>query len=112
MIGYVFLTVALHYMVSAISCVSSFEDCCQLIRSSLHQTGLRDLLYVEVAFRVLSLHISTEKIPAANLKVIIDPSYSKFRAQDVTPLVHLQDDQHLAEHFLGPSYSFKHSELY
>ncbi|KAL9128727.1 MAG: hypothetical protein Q9217_002660 [Psora testacea] len=74
-------------------------------------TDWRDLSYAELAFKILSLYISTEEIPAADLKVIIDRSYSNFRAQDITPLVHLQDNLYLAELFHGPSYSFKDCAL-
>lgn len=63
--------------------------------------------YAELAFRILSLYISTDEVPAADLKDIIDRSYSTFRAPDVTPLTHLRDNLHLLELFHGPSYSFK-----
>ena len=82
------------------------------IHFNRNQTDWRDLSYAELAFKILSLYISTEEIPAADLKVIIDRSYSKFRAEDITPLVHLQDNLYLAELFHGPSYSFKDCELY
>jgi threonine synthase len=60
-----------------------------------------------LAFKILSLYISTAEIPADDLKAIIDRSYSTFRAPDITPLVHLQDNLYLLELFHGPSYSFK-----
>ncbi|KAI1181053.1 tryptophan synthase beta subunit-like PLP-dependent enzyme [Nemania sp. FL0916] len=74
-----------------------------------------DLSYTELAFRILSLYISTDEIPPDDLKALIERSYSKFRADDVTPLVHLQDDNrdnlYLLELFHGPSYSFKDCAL-
>jgi len=64
------------------------------------------------AFQILSLYISRSEIPADDLKAIIDRSYSTFRADDITPLVHLQDDNiHLLELFHGPSFSFKDCAL-
>ncbi|KAJ5612465.1 threonine synthase [Penicillium lagena] len=71
-----------------------------------------DLSYQELAFQILSLYISRAEIPADDLKAIIDRSYSTFRADDITPLVHLQDDNiHLLELFHGPSWSFKDCAL-
>lgn len=55
----------------------------------------------------MRLYISDSEIPADDLKSIINRSYSTFRADDVTPLVTLQDNLHLLELFHGPSYSFK-----
>jgi threonine synthase len=71
----------------------------------------KDLSYAELAFKIFSLYISTDEIPADDLKAIIDRSYSTFRAQDITPLVHLQDNLYLLELFHGPSYSFKDCAL-
>ncbi|EQL02956.1 hypothetical protein G6O67_007977 [Ophiocordyceps sinensis] len=70
-----------------------------------------DLSYAQLAFRILSLYISADEIPAADLKDIIDRSYSTFRADDITPLTHLRDNLHLLELFHGPSYSFKDCAL-
>lgn len=71
----------------------------------------KDLSYAELAFKIFSLYISTDEIPADDLKAIIDRSYSTFRAPDITPLVHLQDNLYLLELFHGPSYSFKDCAL-
>ncbi|KAK1771527.1 tryptophan synthase beta subunit-like PLP-dependent enzyme [Phialemonium atrogriseum] len=71
----------------------------------------KDLSYAELAFQILSLYISTDEIPADDLKDILDRSYSTFRAKEVTPLVHLQDNLYLLELFHGPSYSFKDCAL-
>ncbi|KAL2823338.1 threonine synthase [Aspergillus cavernicola] len=72
----------------------------------------KDLSYQELALKIFSLYISTSEIPTNDLKAIIDRSYSTFRADDVTPLVHPQDgDLYLLELFNGPSYSFKDCAL-
>ncbi|RDA95413.1 hypothetical protein CP533_5381 [Ophiocordyceps camponoti-saundersi (nom. inval.)] len=70
-----------------------------------------DLPYAELAFRILSLYISTDEIPADDLKDILKRSYANFRADDVTPLKHLCNDLWLLELFHGPSYSFKDCAL-
>ncbi|KAF2971978.1 hypothetical protein GQX73_g1579 [Xylaria multiplex] len=72
----------------------------------------KDLPYTELAFRIFSLFISTDEIPSDDLKAIIERSYSTFRADNVAPLVHLQDNNlYLLELFHGPSYSFKDCAL-
>ncbi|KAM7207631.1 Tryptophan synthase beta subunit-like PLP-dependent enzyme [Naviculisporaceae sp. PSN 640] len=71
----------------------------------------KDLPYAELAHKILSLYISTDEIPSADLKDIIDRSYATFRAQEVTPLVHLKENLYLLELFHGPSYSFKDCAL-
>jgi threonine synthase len=76
------------------------------------QRSWKDLSYKELAFEIFSLYISSSEIPPDDLKDIIDRSYSTFREEDVTPLVHLQDDNlYLLELFHGPSYSFKDCAL-
>lgn len=59
----------------------------------------------------MSFYISPQDIPTADLKALIDRSYSTFRSEKVVPLVHLHDDLHLLELFHGPSYSFKDCAL-
>ncbi|KAK1145891.1 hypothetical protein N8T08_003837 [Aspergillus melleus] len=72
----------------------------------------KDLSYADLALKILSLYISPSEIPTEDLKGIIDRSYSTFRAEDITPLVHLQNDNlYLLELFHGPSYSFKDCAL-
>ncbi|KAK0754121.1 putative threonine synthase [Schizothecium vesticola] len=70
-----------------------------------------DLSYEDIALKIFSFYISTSEIPTADLKAIIDRSYSTFRAKEVAPLVHLKDDLYLLELFHGPSYSFKDCAL-
>ncbi|KAG7285498.1 hypothetical protein NEMBOFW57_010127 [Staphylotrichum longicolle] len=67
----------------------------------------KDLSFVDLAFNVLSLYISPSEIPADDLKDIIRRSYSTFRSEEVTPLIHLQNDIHLLELFHGPTFAFK-----
>lgn len=74
----------------------------------LVQGSWKDLTYQEIALKIFSLYISTSEIPTADLKALIDRSYATFRAEDVTPLEHLQDGSlYLLELFHGPSFSFK-----
>lgn len=82
-------------------------------RTSAHtsQRSWKDLSYPDLAFQILSLYISPSEIPPQDLKAIIDRSYSTFRADDVVPLTHLQDNLYLLELFHGPSYSFKDCAL-
>ncbi|TGJ79170.1 hypothetical protein E0Z10_g9585 [Xylaria hypoxylon] len=82
------------------------------IPSAANWQEWKDLSYVELAFRIFSLYISTDEIPSSDLKAIIERSYSTFRADNIAPLVHLQDDNlYLLELFHGPSYSFKDCAL-
>ncbi|KAH8700391.1 threonine synthase [Talaromyces proteolyticus] len=71
----------------------------------------KDLSYKELAFKIFSLYISSSEIPPDDLKAIIDRSYSTFRADDVTPLINVEDNLYLLELFHGPSYSFKDCAL-
>lgn len=65
--------------------------------------------FSELAFEVFSLYISPSEIPPADLKEIIDRSYSTFRAPETTPLVTLneKDNLYLLELFHGPTFAFK-----
>ncbi|CAK7233811.1 hypothetical protein SCUCBS95973_008722 [Sporothrix curviconia] len=65
------------------------------------------LSFPDLAFQILSLYISPSEIPPADLKAIIDRSYSTFRSTDVTPLIHLKDNLYLLELFHGPTFAFK-----
>lgn len=71
------------------------------------QGSWKVLSYQEIALKIFSLYISTAEIPREDLKALIDRSYSTFRAQDVTPLEHLEGSLYLLELFHGPSFSFK-----
>lgn len=73
------------------------------------QSKWRDLSFSELAFEILSLYISSSEIPPADLKEVIDRSYSTFRAPETTPIVTLdeQNNLHLLELFHGPTFAFK-----
>ncbi|KAH7133627.1 tryptophan synthase beta subunit-like PLP-dependent enzyme [Dactylonectria macrodidyma] len=71
----------------------------------------KDLSYADLAFKIISLYVSTDEVPAEDLKAIIDRSYSTFRSESITPLVPLKDNLNLLELFHGPSYSFKDCAL-
>ncbi|KAM3156627.1 Threonine synthase [Botrytis cinerea] len=69
----------------------------------------KDLSFSDLAFEILSLYISPSEIPAADLKDIINRSYSTFRDPKTTPLVPLseKDNLYLLELFHGPTFAFK-----
>lgn len=69
----------------------------------------KNLSFQELAFNILSLYISDEEIPSADLKKLVEKSYSTFRAEDITPLTTLNKDLglYLLELFHGPTYAFK-----
>lgn len=71
----------------------------------------KDLPYTELAVRILGLYISPAEVPTADLRALVERSYSTFRASEVVPLVHIEDNTHLLELFHGPSYSFKDCAL-
>ncbi len=64
----------------------------------------RELSYQDLAFEVMSRFI--DDIPAADLRNLLQKSYSTFNHQAITPLVHL-DDLHILELFHGPTLAFK-----
>ncbi|CUS23358.1 LAQU0S09e02960g1_1 [Lachancea quebecensis] len=69
------------------------------------------LSFQQLALEIMKLYISSKEIPEADLKVLIERSYSTFRSQDVTPLakdVTGKDEHlHVLELFHGPTYAFK-----
>ncbi|MEN8729890.1 MAG: threonine synthase, partial [Desulfuromonadales bacterium] len=66
--------------------------------------ALAKLAYPELAFQVMSCFI--EDIPSADLKSLIDRSYSTFTHRDITPLIH-RDGLYILELFHGPTLAFK-----
>jgi threonine synthase len=66
--------------------------------------ALAKLAYPELAFQVMSYFI--EDIPSADLKSLIDRSYSSFTHRDITPLIH-RDGLYILELFHGPTLAFK-----
>jgi len=63
--------------------------------------------FQELALAILSLYIDETEIPQADLKSLIDKSYSTFRADDVTPLFKIRDGFYILELFHGPTFAFK-----
>jgi threonine synthase len=64
----------------------------------------QELSYSELAFEIMSRFI--DDIPTTDLKELINRSYATFTAEQVVPLVHL-DDLHILELFHGPTLAFK-----
>jgi threonine synthase len=73
------------------------------------ETEWKNLSFSDLAFEILSLYISTSEIPSADLKDIINRSYSTFRTPETTPLVTLNETEklNLLELFHGPTFAFK-----
>ncbi len=73
------------------------------------ETKWKNFSFSELAFELLSLYISPSEIPPADLKEIIDRSYSTFRSPETTPIVTLDEknNPHLLELFHGPTFAFK-----
>ncbi|KZO94715.1 tryptophan synthase beta subunit-like PLP-dependent enzyme [Calocera viscosa TUFC12733] len=63
--------------------------------------------FQQLSEAVLSLYIEESEIPRADLRALIDRSYSTFRAPDITPLKKLNDHLYVLELFHGPTYAFK-----
>lgn len=55
----------------------------------------------------MSLFVSPEEIPPADLKEIIERSYSTFRAEEVTPVKKLDGETWVLELWHGPTFAFK-----
>ena len=66
--------------------------------------ALNKLAYPELAMRIISLFAGG--IPSADLKDLIDRSYSTFSHEEVTPIVH-QNGLYILELFHGPTLAFK-----
>ncbi len=66
--------------------------------------ALGRLAYPELAFQIINYFAGD--LPAADLKDLIDRSYSSFTHPEVTPLVH-QDGVYILELFHGPTLAFK-----
>lgn len=65
---------------------------------------LKTLSYQDLALEIISLFATD--IPKADLKTIIDKSYSSFRDKEITP-VKTVGDLHILELFHGPTFAFK-----
>ena len=69
----------------------------------------KDLSFPELAFQVIRPYVSITEIKDADLKDVVDRSYSSFRHTATVPLVCLDPNQnlHLLELFHGPTFAFK-----
>ena len=69
------------------------------------------LSFQELAFEIMRLYVDPQEIPDADLKELINRSYSTFRSDEVTPLVKNitgdKENLHILELFHGPTYAFK-----
>ncbi|KAJ5161091.1 threonine synthase [Penicillium capsulatum] len=73
------------------------------------ESDWRDLSFEDLAYEIAKLYISSEEIPAEDLKDIIKRSYSTFRREERTPLVSLDPKENLSvlELYHGPTFAFK-----
>ena len=71
------------------------------------QTSWASLSFVELSHRILSLFVPEGVIPPADLKDIIDRSYSTFRHEDVTPIRQTGEKEYVLELWHGPTWAFK-----
>ncbi|KAF8131020.1 tryptophan synthase beta subunit-like PLP-dependent enzyme [Boletus edulis] len=69
------------------------------------------LSYQQLAINILSLFISPDELPPADLVRLVSKTYtvgpSVFRHPSITPLVQLDPKTHVLELFHGPTYAFK-----
>lgn len=71
---------------------------------SSHLVDWSQLSYADLAFEIISLY--ADDVPAADLKAIINRSYSTFEDPSVTPVVS-DGSLHILELFHGPTLAFK-----
>ncbi|KAN0094546.1 Tryptophan synthase beta subunit-like PLP-dependent enzyme [Tylopilus felleus] len=69
------------------------------------------LSYQQLAINILSLFISPDELPPADLVSLVNKTYtvgpSAFRDPSITPLVQFHPKIHILELFHGPTYAFK-----
>ncbi|BGP41693.1 threonine synthase [Rhodotorula kratochvilovae] len=65
------------------------------------------LSFTDLALELYSLFIDESEIPRADLRDLIERSYSTFRHKDVTPLHRVGDKEFILELFHGPTFAFK-----
>lgn len=79
-------------------------------------TAMRSMNYRELAFAILSRLIEPDDIPAADLRAIIDKTYTadvygftrnNQNAEDITPTLKLEDNLYLLSLSNGPTLAFK-----
>jgi len=73
------------------------------------QTEWSGYTFQELAYEIFSLYISPSEIPPKDLREIVNKSYATFRADDVTPVISLDQSKklYLLELFHGPTFAFK-----
>ena len=73
------------------------------------QETWKTLSFQDLAYEIFSLYISSDEIPASDLRELITRSYSTFRHEDITPLNTIFPDAnfHVLELFHGPTFAFK-----
>eukprot|EP00434_Breviolum_minutum_P001733 symbB.v1.2.001539.t1/scaffold72.1/size350636/10 len=64
------------------------------------------LSFHELAFEVASLFCSTDEVPAADLRSLMQRSYKTFDHEDVVPSIKV-NDLYVMELFHGPTFAFK-----
>lgn len=69
----------------------------------------KDLSFAQLAYQIIRLYVDESEISNAELKDIVDRSYSTFRHHDVCPTISLDKskDLYLLELFHGPTFAFK-----
>lgn len=72
-------------------------------------TAWKDLTFEQLAFNIMRQYIASSEIPDADLRVLVDKSYSTFRSKEVTPIkeIDAKNGLYLLELFHGPTYAFK-----
>ena len=68
--------------------------------------SFKNFSYNEIAFHVIKVFLD-ESISDSVLKDVIAKSYSHFESKDVTPLVHVHNNEYILELFHGPTMAFK-----
>tara|TARA_Y100000817_G_scaffold63502_1_gene47712 strand:- start:930 stop:2324 length:1395 start_codon:yes stop_codon:yes gene_type:complete len=68
--------------------------------------SFQNLTYNEIAFYVIRAFLD-DSIADNVLKDIITKSYDSFKSKDVTPLVHIHNNEYMLELFHGPTMAFK-----
>lgn len=65
------------------------------------------LSFTELALNIYSLFIPDSEIPRADLKELIERSYSTFRHPEIAPLHRTGEKEYILELFHGPTFAFK-----
>ena len=73
----------------------------------LFRSNWANLSFTDLALELYSLFISSDEIPRADLKELIERSYSTFRHPDIAPLHRVGEKEWILELFHGPTFAFK-----